>query len=141
MPTFTDSMKSFTEHLTDSVRERDEALGRIHEATSGLVKEAREFMNGVARDHGAMAHELHATLATARKDRCERSAALRGHIRESLGQMRDDLRETLTETRRTRQEAVQQMHKSFATARNDLAADLRSASSAWSSFAASRRAR
>ena len=52
--------------------------------------------------------------------------------------MRDDLNEMLSETRKTRQDTVNQLFQTFQHARNELALDLREASFAWHAFAAGR---
>ena len=52
--------------------------------------------------------------------------------------MRDDLNHMLSETRKTRQDTVNQLFQTFQHARNELALDLREASFAWHAFAAGR---
>ncbi len=138
MSEFADRMKAFTDHLRDSIEARGEALAAVHDATTGLLDDARSFLGRVADEHRERSEELRATMESHREDRCRRVAEMRHDHQEALQAMRGELHQTLSEARRTRQDACEQMSETFRKARHDLAADLRSAAGAWRAFAASR---
>jgi len=141
MAEFADRMKSFTDQLRDSIQVRGEALSQVHTVTGELLEGARTFLGNVADEHRARAEELHATLATHRKDCQQKVAEMRESHQESLQKMRGDLHHLLSETRKTREDAVHQMSQTFQLARQELAQDLREASNAWHEFAADRATR
>jgi sulfite reductase alpha subunit-like flavoprotein len=136
MAEFADRMKSFTDHLRNSIQMRNEALAQVHSSTEDLRNRAREFMDQTADEHRNRAEELHATLTAHREECRERAAELRENHQESLRKTRTDLQRMLSESRKTRQDTVNQLCHTFEHARNELALDLREASFAWRAFAA-----
>lgn len=138
MAEFADRMKSFTDHLRDSIRAREEALSGVHEATTELLDGARSFLGLVAEEHQERAEELRATMASHRAERQQQVAEMRRGHQDALHTMRDELHQSLSEARRLRQDTVEQMSETFRKARRELASDLRSAAGAWQAFAATR---
>jgi uncharacterized coiled-coil DUF342 family protein len=138
MAEFADRMKSFTDHLRESIHARGEALSGIHRATGELLDDARTFLGDVAEEHRERAAELRTTLETHRAGCRERVAEMRQGHKEALHAMRDELNQMLSEARRMRQDTSSRMFETFRQARHELATDLRSASETWRAFAASR---
>ncbi len=138
MAEFADRMKSFTDHLHESIEKRGEALAGIHAATGELLGAARSFLGDVAEEHRERAEELRATLASHRAACCQTVAEMRHGHQQALHSMRDQLQETLSETRRMRHDTNSRMFQSFRHARHLVAADLRAAADTWRAFAATR---
>jgi chromosome segregation ATPase len=140
MAEFADRMKSFTDHLRDSIHERCESLKGIHEATGELLDDARDFLGHVAEEHRERAAELRTTLEEHRAGCRERVAEMRQGHQEALQAMRDELNHTLSEARQMRQDTTGRMFETFRQARHELASDLSSAAATWREFAASQAA-
>jgi dsDNA-specific endonuclease/ATPase MutS2 len=138
MAEFADRMKSFTDHLRTSIEMRNEALAQVHSSTEDLRHGARAFMDQTADEHRDRAEELHATLAAHREGCRQRAADLREHHQESLRKTRNEMHRMLSESRKARQDTVNELRHTFEHARNELAMDLREASFAWRAFAARR---
>jgi len=136
MAEFADRMKSFTDHLRDSIQMRGEAISQVQATTKHLLDDARTFLGEITDDHRARAVDLRATLASHRTECRQNVAEMRHTHQDSLKKMRGDLHELLSETRKTRQDAVHQMSQEFQETRQDLASDLREASNAWREFTA-----
>jgi gas vesicle protein len=135
MAEFADRMKSFTDHLRSSIQNRGEALSQVHEATEHLRDDARTFLSNVADEHRTRAEELHATLASHRKECNQKVSEMRQGHQDSLRTMRQDLQHMLSESRKARQDAVHELTETFQHTRHELADDLREASNAWHEFA------
>lgn len=138
MTMFATRMKFFTDQLAASHRDRDEALAQLKDATETLCDEARGFVEGVVRERRAMADKLHHDLSTARAKRSANVEAMRQANRERLAETSASLRSSLSETRRTREEAVGTLNLKFSTARHELSDDLEAAANAWREFASKR---
>jgi len=138
MAEFADRMTSFTKHLRSSIQMRNEARKQVHDATVELSNRTQAFMAHVADEHRTRAEELRESLAAHREECRQKAEELRTKNQESLEKMRGDLNDMLTETRKTRQDTVNELFHSFQHARNELALDLREASFAWQAFAAGR---
>ena len=134
MNMFADRMRLLTEHLAGSIRDREESLTRVHEATDGVLTSARSFMNGVAKEHQEMSEELRETLEANRAARCQNVAELRHRHQEALEKARTELRRTLGEARSTRLNAVSQLKHGFHTEQRALASDLKAAAGLWHAF-------
>jgi dsDNA-specific endonuclease/ATPase MutS2 len=138
MADFADRMTSLTTHLRNSIQMRNEARKQVHDATVELSNRTQAFMAHVTDEHRTRAEELRESLAAHREECRQKAEELRSRNQESLEKMRDDLNGMLSETRKTRQDTVNQLFHSFQHARNELAQDLREASFAWQLFAAGR---
>jgi DNA anti-recombination protein RmuC len=116
MAAFADRMKTFTGRLTSSIEDRTESLARVHQATTDLLDETREFLDDVAHEHAARADEVHAFLSTNRADRNEAVSAMRDGHREFLdgvahehGTRADEVQTFLSATRSDRNASVTAM--------------------------------
>lgn len=138
MSSFADSMKSFTEQLKSSIHEREDALARVHQNTDDLLKGAREFMDGVSREHRERADDLRAAMTEFRAELDRKVGEMKHQHRESHRQRSEHLNQMLGETRKARHEAVSTMQAEFHKAQHELADDLRQAANAWREFAATR---
>jgi len=138
MSTFADRMQTFTDHLSSSIRDREDARERIHQATADLIGGAQEFVEGVAKDRRASAEELRTRLADFRSEFRDRVDALRRDHREWLDRMKSETTESLDASRRTRLDQVRGMRDDFALARRALSEDLSGASRAWREFTSRR---
>ena len=135
MNPFADRMRSLTEHLTVSIRDRGESLTRVHEATDGILGAARSFMHDVAEQHQEMAEDLRETMTANRAERCQNVAELRHRHRESLNKAAAEVRRILGDARKARLESVSQMKQGFHKDQNALARDLQAAAGLWQAFA------
>ncbi len=138
MSSFADRMQTFCGHLTNSIREREEALEQIGQATNDLLNEARSFLNDVTEDRQAAAAELRSRMKEFQDAHRERVAEMRRNHHERLEEMRSDMNTMLEETRAARHESVNSMMTEFGASRRELSDDLREASRAWREFATQR---
>jgi len=128
---FADSMRTFTEEVRQGAQARATALAAVTESTDKLLGEARGFLQRVSQEHKERAQHVNSTLASNRQGRQEQVRAFRKDLHEQLGKLRHELRERLNQTRNERHEKLAQLTKAFATARAELATDLREAGRLW----------
>ena len=113
MANFNDRMMAFTDRLGASIEARGDSLAEVHQATVDLLGGAREFLEGVAAEHGARAEELGEFLSKTRADRDEAVKAMRDSHREFLdevtaehGARTEEVNEFLSSSRANRVETV-----------------------------------
>jgi DNA anti-recombination protein RmuC len=132
---FTEQMKQFTDHLAESIDTRKSALAEVRAGTEALLGDARAFLNHVTEEKRAMAHDLHATLATHHEKRVHQVAALRKHNQGELRKMREDLKRTLKSEVKALHKNVSELRQGARCSRHTLASDLREAAQVWRQFA------
>ena len=146
--------RSFMENVAFEHEARAESVNNFMAKSHADRCESVQAMRDMHRDElAAMSDEMRRMLdenmktrtdymadfmTTSHAHRCETAQAMRDNHRSELAAMSEELRDTLEEANKMRLETVGAMRKSFQTAQQGLANDLKNAAMTWRQFAASR---
>jgi len=131
MHSFTERMKTMSEAILTSRRERCAAVAGVKEHTEQVLSEAEVFLQRLNQEHRDLAARTRSELASNRRDRSEQLRQFRDDVRRGHQETRDRLRQMLGNVRHVRQEHVGQLRQSFNECQRHLADDLREASRLW----------